>query len=332
MASKTELVAEWERALRIEGTAILKAADRLTHPSVRAIFTQAIALCSDAIDSGKKIAIFGVGKSGKIAQKIAATLTSTGSPAIALHPTEALHGDLGLIAKGDIALLLSHTGNTEETLRLVEPLRTLGARLIGMGGNPSSKLALACEIWLDASVEQEACPHNFAPTASTTLALAMGDALAVTLMKGRSQGMESLARFHPGGTLGKRATKKVSDLLHSGSALGTVSMDATLPEVVEIATRTKLGGVLVVDGPRLLGLITDGDLRRSLSHREKFFEMRARDVMTSHPITVDPGTLAIEALDRMRNRPSQISVLPVATGDPPLWKGIIRLHDLIQEL
>jgi arabinose-5-phosphate isomerase len=226
-------------------------------------------------------------------------------------------------------LALSYTGNTEELIRLLPAFKSRGVPVVGIGGNPHSKLAADCDAWLDAWVQAEACPHNLAPTTSTTLALALGDALAVALMQLRGFDQVSFAQNHPGGSLGKKLNLKVQDLMHQGEAVATVGPEATMEEVIVASTRKKQGAVLVIEGTQLLGIITDGDLRRSLQYREKFFEFKAKEVMTSNPVTALPEMLAQAALKLMEDRPSQIAVLPVvdATGN---WKGLLRLHDLVR--
>lgn len=320
------------RVLELEGRAILASAERLRNrPEAGAQLTQALSLLNRSLNQGGKIVVTGVGKSGKIAQKIAATFASTGSASIYLHPTEALHGDLGVVAPNDSILALSYTGNTDELLRLIPSLKRLQLSLIGMGGYPHSQLAQACDVWIDASVDQEACPHNLAPTSSTTLALALGDALAMSLMQLRGFDAQSFAKNHPGGALGRRLHLTVADVMHSGDAAACVPPHALMEEVVVVSTQKKLGAVLVVEGSKLMGLITDGDLRRALQHREKFFQLRASDVMTRNPVSVQPDLMAYDALQTMENRPSQISVLPVLSSDGN-WLGVVRLHDLIRSL
>ena len=326
---KIEVVPEIIRVLRLEGKAILDCAERMKEKGPAAQLQKAIACFKRSLDQGGKIVVTGVGKSGKVGQKIAATLCSTGSLAVYLHPTEGLHGDIGVVCSNDSVLALSNTGNTDELLRLFPSLKRLGVSVIGIGGNPSSKLAVECDVWIDAQVETEACPHNLAPTTSTTLAQALGDALAVTLMQVRGFDAQSFAQNHPGGSLGKRLSLRVADLMHQGERVPVLGQQASMEEVIILSTQKQLGGVLVVDGERLLGIITDGDIRRSLRHREKFFQLKAGEVMTPHPVTAQPQMMAQEALQLMEDRPSQISVLPVV-DEAGHWKGLIRLHDLVR--
>jgi arabinose-5-phosphate isomerase len=329
--AQTKVIDEIKRVLSLEAQSILACADRLRDPERARALEQAVLQLQKTLDQGKKIVLTGVGKSGKIAQKIAATLCSTGSLAVYLHPTEGLHGDLGLIQEGDSILALSYTGNSEEILRLVPSFKELKATLIGLGGNPLSTLARESHLWIDVGVEQEACPHNLAPTSSTTLALAMGDAIATTLMKLRGFQAKDFATNHPGGALGKRLHLTVQDVMHSGEKCGIVSLGATVDDVIVLATEKKLGGVIVAENQILKGLITDGDIRRALKHREKLFQMKASDIMTPKPTTASPEMMASEALSLMEKRESQISVLPVVDALGRV-KGLVRLHDLVQTL
>lgn len=292
-------------------------------------FEKAVKLLNEALDRGGKIVVTGVGKSGKIAQKIAATLSSTGSQSTFLHPTEGLHGDLGFIQSKDVILALSHTGNTEELLRILPAFKAMKTPILALTGNRKSLLAESADAVIFSHVEQEACPHNLAPTSSTTLALALGDALAISLMELRKFDAAAFAKNHPGGSLGRRLNLSVADVMHKGDAVGTANLDTLMDQIAILATQKRLGGVLVVDGKKLLGIVTDGDIRKALSHREKFFQMKAREIMTPSPITATPDMPARDALTLMENRPSPISILPVVNSGGE-WIGIIRLHDLIQ--
>lgn len=328
MSVNKAVIEEVRRVLQNEGQAILDCLKRLDGEREKAI-ERSLALMDAALAQGGKIVVTGVGKSGKIAQKIAATFCSTGSLAVYLHPTEGLHGDLGLISKKDVILALSYTGNTEELIRLMPSLMELKTPVIGIGGNPKSRLAEQCKEWIDASIAQEACPFNLAPTTSTTLALALGDALAIGLMHLRKFDARAFAAFHPGGSLGNRLNLRVADIMHCGDEVATLPETASMDEIVVATTRKRLGAVLIVSGQTLLGIVTDGDLRRALQQKERFFQLRAADVMTRTPVTVLEDELAKAALERMENRPYQISVLPVvdAAGN---WKGLVRIHDLIR--
>ncbi len=315
----------------MEGDAILKCVDRLDQPGMKKSIETTLQHFQTSLEQGGKIVVTGLGKSGKIAQKIVATMCSTGSLAVFLHPTEGLHGDVGLVSKKDVVLALSYTGNTDELVKLMPSLKNLGVKVVGVGGNAQSRIAELCDVWIDASVDQEACPHNLAPTTSTTLALAIGDALAIALMQIRGFDAEAFAVNHPGGALGRRLTLKVADLMHQGDAVPLAKADAPVEEVLMTLTKKRLGAVLVVDGKKLLGIITEGDIRRALQHREKFFSMKAKEVMTAKPVTVGSGEMAKAALDLMENRPHQIYILPVVSSAGE-WEGIIRLHDLVKSL
>lgn len=325
------LLNEVLRTLKLEADAIHSLASRLDakNSTESPQWLHALTLLNTSLEKGGKIVVTGIGKSGKIAQKIAATLSSTGSYSVYLHPTEGLHGDLGFLQNSDVILALSYTGNTEELLRILPAFKSRKIALISITGNPKSQLALASDAVIDAHVTQEACPHNLAPTTSTTLALAIGDALSVALMQLRGFQAAHFAQNHPGGSLGKKLNLTVEDVMHRGAAVALVTPDAPMDQVVVASTDKKLGGVLVCEGKLLRGIVTDGDIRRALAHREKFFQMKASEVMTKNPVTASPEMLAREALSLMENRPSQISVLPVVNPQGE-WLGVIRLHDLIQ--
>ncbi len=317
-------------ALEVETRALQGSAHRFrTEKESEQGLVMAVEALAASLDRGGKIVVTGVGKSGKIAQKIAATLASTGSVSIYLHPTEGLHGDLGVLLPQDVVLALSHTGNTDEILRLIPSFRERGVRVVGLGGNPQSRLAQLADAWIDARVDQEACPHNLAPTSSTTLALALGDALAVTLMKLRGFDPGAFARNHPGGSLGRRLQLRVRDVMQPREITPVVTPDASIERVLEEAGRHNFGAVLVVDEARLAGIITDGDLRRALRHRESFFDLLARDLMTRSPVTATEDMMAFDALEKMENRPSQIKELPVVDDEQQV-RGLVRLHDLIR--
>jgi arabinose-5-phosphate isomerase len=324
---------EFCQVLTDEATALQKAVERYqANPTLADAIEQSIQTILARTQAGGKVILLGIGKSGKVASKIAATLSSTGTPAVFVHPTEALHGDLGVVTPHDVVMAFSYTGNTEELLEILPFFEQKNIPIIGIGGNPKSKLAQRSRFFIDASVEKEACPHNLAPTTSTTLALAIGDAFSVSLLNARGFTPEDFARNHPGGSLGKRLHLTVKDLMHAyPDQCPVVAPSATMDEVLELSTRKKLGGVLVADAGKLLGIITDGDIRRALKHREKFFTLSAPEVMTQNPITVVENLLAYQALQIMENRESQISVLPVI-GEKLEIKGLLRIHDLFSNL
>ncbi len=323
---------EFYRVLELEAAAITSSLRRFqTDPALQASLESSLNLIHERSKKGGRVLVLGVGKSGKIGSKIAATLSSTGTPALFVHPTEALHGDLGVVSDSDVAIVISYTGNTEELLSLVPFFERRNVPLIGIIGNLSSKLAQKCTFSLDASVSEEACSHNLAPTTSTTVALAIGDAIAITLMKKKDFTAEDFAKNHPGGSLGKRLQLLVKDLMHDLEKSPVVAEQTPMNEILKLSTERKLGAVLVCDGPLLKGIITDGDIRRALAHQEKFFGFTARDIMTKSPITVNFELLAYNALRIMEDRESQISVLPV-TNDQGHALGLIRIHDLVQTL
>lgn len=311
--------------LRMEADAITRTAARLSREEVE----RAVGLL--AACRGKVVTV-GVGKSGHVAQKVAATLTSTGTPAVFLHPSDALHGGIGLVNAGDVLVVISNSGETAEVLELLPYMQHRRASVIAVVGNLNSTLARRADVVLDASVEQEACPLNLAPTTSTTVALAVGDALAMTLMRVKRLTPEDFAMNHPGGRLGKRLTLKVSDLMHGGGENPTVATGATLLEVVQAISRGGLGAVNVVDGEgKLAGVVTDGDVRRTLQKAglEDLDALKASDVMTREPVVAAPEMLAHAALQLMENRPSQIAVLPVVEAEGRCV-GLLRLHDIVR--
>jgi arabinose-5-phosphate isomerase len=324
-----ELVNHFLTVLDLESQAISQARLRFQEPEETNHILHAFRLLTESLDQGGKIVVTGLGKSGKVASKIAATLSSTGSPAIYLHPTEGLHGDLGILQSQDVVVALSHSGNTDEILALLPSLVKRSVKLIGIGGNRRSRLAQSADCWLNSSVEHEACPHDLAPTTSTTLALAIGDALAVGLMKARGFDVNAFAKNHPAGSLGRKLSMTVESLLHSVEPLAP---DSSVQSVISRATDSGLGAVLVGSSTTLLGLITDGDIRRALSREKEFFQLKARDMMTPQPITVPADELAHVALRLMEDRPRPLNVLPVIhpTDQRPI--GILRLHDLIKIL
>ena len=310
-----------QELLKLEALAIQHAADRLDESSV----SKAIELIT-ACES--KIVVIGVGKSGVIAQKIAQTLTSTGTVAVYVHPSDAQHGSLGVITNGDVVLALSNSGETDEIVALLPALADRGVSLISIIGNTNSTLARKSHVVLDASVDKEACPLNLAPTTSTTVALAIGDAIAMTIMESRGLTAEDFAANHPAGRLGKRLTMRVSDLMHESP---NVTPADNWIEVVKAISKFALGAVNVVNKGRLVGIVTDGDLRRTIESTaaDSLGSLTAEEMMTSNPIDVAPDTLAYDALQIMENRPSQISVLPVVDVDGKCI-GLLRLHDIVR--
>ena len=310
------------RLLKLEAGAILRASDRLDEASIeRAV--NLIANCES------KIIVIGTGKSGVIAQKIAQTLTSTGTVAIFVHPSDALHGGLGVITKGDVVIALSNSGETDEILVLIPALKGREVPIISIIGNPDSTLARQSDVVLDASVDREACPLDLAPTTSTTVALALGDGLAMTLMESRGLTAEDFAANHPAGRLGKRLTLKVEHLMHPSPNVGPA--DGWLL-VVKALSKYALGAGNVLDrDDKLIGIVTDGDLRRTIEHHgaSDLHALTAEQMMTKAPTTATPEMLAFDALQLMENRQSQISVLPVV-NEGGRCMGMLRLHDIVR--
>jgi arabinose-5-phosphate isomerase len=319
------------RCLQEEAAAIAAAALRLPSDQVEA----ALDLLEACACQRAKLVITGVGKSGIVARKIAATFSSIGLMAIYLNPVDALHGDLGVVAPDDLALLLSNSGETEELLQILPHLKRRGTARIALVGRVSSTLARGCDVVLDGSVDREVCPLNLAPTASTAVAMAIGDALAAVWMERRGISPEDFALNHPAGSLGKQLTLTAADLMVPVERLVPLPSSAPLPEVIAHLTADGVGACWVArpeDGQRIHGLITDGDLRRALqSHGpQEWSRLTAADLMTADPITVPATTLAIEAIERMeRNRRKAIGVLPVVDGEQRM-QGLLRLHDLVQ--
>ena len=290
-------------------------------PQLSDTFPRAISLLHEC--SGRVI-VTGMGKSGIIARKIAATMSSTGTAATFLHPAEALHGDLGIVQRGDVVVALSSSGETEELLRLLEAIRRIGARIISMTGRPESTLGHASDVTLSCHVAEEACPMNLAPTASTTATLALGDALAMALSKRKGFKPENFADLHPGGRLGRRLMR-VEALMHAGDNIPKVAPDAPMPDVIHEMSSKRLGMTCVIDAGRLVGIVTDGDLRRYMNREADLLSRRAADVMTRGPITIAPSSLAAEAIRIMEDR-KITSLVVVAEGGAVA--GVVHLHDL----
>jgi arabinose-5-phosphate isomerase len=291
-------------------------------PQLSESFVQAVDLLHDC--QGRVI-VSGMGKSGIISHKIAATLSSTGTSAFFLHPAEAIHGDLGAVRKEDVVLALSHSGETAELVRLVEAIRRIGAKLVVISGSHASTLAMAADVSLSCHVAEEACPLNLAPTASTTASLALGDALALALSRRKGFKEEDFANLHPGGRLGKKLMR-VESLMHAGDALPAVLPDTRMPDVIHEITDKRLGMTCVVDGQgHLLGLVTDGDLRRHLTAGSALLTQTAGDIMTPKPVTITRTVLAVEALRLMEER--KITSVIVVTSDGRA-EGVVHLHDL----
>jgi arabinose-5-phosphate isomerase len=310
-----------ENVVRIEADALRALADRIAGPMADT-FSRAVECL---MSCGGRVVVTGMGKSGLVARKIAATLSSTGTPALFLHPAEAVHGDLGMVVRGDVVLGLSQSGETEEILELLATIKRLEVKLIVMTGELRSTLAQAADVTLDVSVAKEACSLGLAPTASTTTMLALGDALALTVADKRGFKEEDFADLHPGGKLGKRLAK-VEKLMHSGDAIPRVSPAARMPDVIFEMSNKKLGMTTVVEGDKLVGILSDGDLRRLIERKGKdALDMSVAECMTRNPQTISPDEFATAALNVMEQR--KITSLAVVDSDRRLL-GVIHLHDL----
>ena len=320
----TTAVSNIYQLLQIEAAAINRTSEKLDRQQADRSL-QLLYSCTG------KVIMTGVGKSGIVAQKIAATLTSIGTLAIFLHPCDALHGDFGIVTPEDVTIMLSNSGETDELLTMIPHLKLRSVPIIGILGNTKSSIAQKIDAVLDASVDREACPLNLAPTTSTTVSLAVGDALAMALVQMKGLTPEAFAFNHPAGRLGKRLTLRVGDLMH-GENYPKLFPDDQWADVICALTQGGFGAVNVLDDDGLLlGIITDGDLRRWMvkSHAAHVYSLTAKDMMTKDPVTVTADTLAYDALQLMEKRDSQISILPVVDGDRKSI-GLIRLHDIVR--
>lgn len=316
------VIDEARRVIRVEANALSALADRIDDS-----FELAVDLI---LASSGRVIVSGMGKSGLVGQKIASTMASTGTPAFFLHPAEGIHGDLGMIMKGDVVIAISNSGETDEILKILPSIKRLGAHLVSMSGNPVSNLARSSDVFLDVSVSEEACPLGLAPTASTTATLAMGDALAVALLVKRGFRAEDFAIFHPGGSLGKKLILRVEDLMHSDEAIPLVHEDTLMKEALFVITAKGLGVTGVCDASgSLKGVITDGDLRRSLEKGFDILNQRASEIMKCNPLRIKRSELAAAALQIMEQR--AITSLFVFENDQISTPcGIIHLHDILK--
>ena len=309
-----------QEVIEIEGAAVLALCDRIDADFVRA--------CELMLDCDGRIVVTGMGKSGHIGGKLAATLASTGSPAFFVHPGEASHGDLGMITEKDVVLAISNSGETDELLTILPLIKRLHIPLISMTGNPQSRLAQQATVNLDIGVEKEACPLNLAPTSSTTVTLALGDALAVSLLKIRGFTADDFARSHPGGKLGKRLLLSVGDIMHTGDAIPIVSEDILLSDALMEISSKGLGMTTVVSGNgKLVGVYTDGDLRRTLDQQLDIHNTSISAVMTSPCQSIGADALAVDALNLMEDK--AINALPVVNDDNTVI-GALNMHDLLR--
>jgi arabinose-5-phosphate isomerase len=311
---------EGRRVLAIEARAVQNMIDRLDDR-----FAKAVDLL---FDCKGKVVVSGMGKSGLVGQKIAATMASTGTPAFFLHPAEGIHGDLGMLGRHDVLIAISNSGETQEILQLLPYVERMGIPAVAMTGRMNSTLAKNSDVALDVSVSEEACPMGLAPTASTTATMAMGDALALALLQKRGFKEEDFAQFHPGGTLGRRLLVRVKDLMHAGDEIPRVEESATGTTAILEMSVKKLGMTTVVDrAGALAGVITDGDIRRSLQRGEDFQKMSAGQLASRNPKTIGPDDLAAKGVEIMERY--SITTLVVAEGDRKIV-GVLHLHDLLR--
>jgi len=319
-ADQDPILTSARRALAAEAEAISAAAARLNGEVLRAVDL--------ILTSSGRLIVSGMGKSGLVGRKISATLSSTGTPSFFLHPAEALHGDLGMVTEKDVLLLLSNSGETDEVVRLIPFLRRIGARIISLVGNVASSMARMSDVILDASVAREACPMNLAPTSSTTVAMAMGDALAIALIEARGFREKDFAYLHPSGSLGRRFLT-VRDLMHTGERIPYASPELPLKEAILAMSRGGFGALVVADPEsRLLGVFTDGDLRRYFERSTGTLDVPLSEVMTKQPRRTSPDRLAMEALKAMEEK--SITSLPVVEAGEERVVGFLHLHDILR--
>lgn len=316
-----KIIQKAKEVIRIEAEAVANLCDRIDEN-----FAKAVKLIAE---SKGRIVLTGMGKSGLIARKIVATMNSTGTAAIYLHPTDALHGDLGMVRKEDVVILISKSGNTEEIANLIPLLKRMNVVLIAMVGNKNSKIGRQCNIVLDIGVKEEACPYDLAPTASSTATLAMGDALSIALLEYKGFTKEDFALLHPGGSLGKRLSLKISELMVTGPDVPVVNQCTSIKDTILEITSKRLGVTSVVDDNDILaGIITDGDLRRVLERTLDISNLMAQDIMTRNPKTIKQDFLASFALQYMENY-KITSLIVTDDGNKPI--GVIHLHDLVKQ-
>lgn len=318
MITKEKILETAKNTIIIESQAISKLADLLTNDFVESV---------QLIHKSKgRLVVTGIGKSAIIAQKIVATLNSTGTPSLFLHASEAVHGDLGMVQPDDVVICISKSGNSPEIKILVPILNRFGNTLIAMTGNLTSFLAKHSQFVLDTTVEKEACPNNLAPTNSTTAQLVMGDCIAVCLMELRNFKSEDFAKYHPGGALGKKLLLRVKDMLDE-SKKPTVSPESNVQTVIFEISEKRLGVTAVVENDKIIGIITDGDIRRMLSKTETITGITARDIMTKNPKMIQPNDMVVEALNIMED----FSITQLIVAEDNSYKGVIHLHDILKE-
>jgi len=315
-----QIIAKGMEVIRIEGEAILNLQHQLNGD-----FTKTVNLI---YNSEGRVVFTGVGKSGLIAIKIVATLNSTGTPSIFMHPTDALHGDLGMVRKGDTVIVISKSGNTEELINVIYLVKRLNIPVIGMLGMRNSNIGKECDLILDVTIKEEACPYDLAPTTSTTAALVMGDALSITLLEKRGFTQDDFAMLHPGGSLGKRLSLKISEIMYKGDDVPKVNEDTSLKETILVMTSKRLGMTCVIDEKnKLTGVVTDGDLRRLLEKSLDLSSIKASDMMIKNPKTISPQFLASFALQQMESF-NITSLIATDKNNSPV--GVVHLHELVK--
>jgi len=309
-----------KKVIELELAAVQELVERLDDS-----FVEAVRLI---FNSSGRVVFTGMGKSGLIARKIVATLNSTGTAAIYMHPTDALHGDLGMVRKGDIAIIISKSGSTDELKNLLSMFKRMDVKIIGLLGDPDSVLGNNCDIVLDTSVKEEACPHDLAPTSSTTTALVLGDALAVAILELRGFTAEDFAMLHPAGSLGKRLSLKITEIMYKDEDLPVVNQNRSIKDTILEMTAKRLGATCIVDDSnKLVGIVTDGDLRRQLEKSLNLKDLKAVDIMTKNPKTINAEFLASFALQKMENY-NITSLVAININDEPV--GLVHLHDLVK--
>lgn len=318
--TEANILEKGKEVIRVELDAVEKLLPRIDNS-----FVDAVKLI---YQSSGRVIVAGIGKSGLIARKIVATLNSTGTAAIYMHPTDALHGDLGMVRKGDIAIIISKSGATEELNNLLTMYKRMGVKIIGMLGITNSRAANQCDIILDTSVIAEACPHDLAPTSSTTVSLVLGDALAVAVLELRGFSANDFAMLHPGGSLGKRLSLRISEIMYKGEDLPITKEDSSIKDTILVMTEKRLGATCVTDAnEKLVGIVTDGDLRRQLEKSLDIKNLNAKNIMSENPKTIDPTLLASFALQQMEKF-NITSLVAVDKNNKPL--GLVHLHDLVK--
>lgn len=318
---KNNEIVEFAKSIyKIEIEELVKAKEKLSDNFVETV--------KKILECRGKVVITGIGKTGLVGRKICATLASTGTKSMFMNSTEGLHGDLGMVGKEDLVIAISNSGESDEIVSILPAIKNIGSYIIALTGNVNSRLAKASDLVVDVGIEVEGCPLNLAPMSSTTSVLVFGDALAATLMKLRNFQPENFAMYHPGGSLGRKLLTKVENLMHSGEKLAICNEETLMENLLIQMSSKRLGILCVMEEDKLVGIITEGDIRRALQKKEQFFNLKAKDIMTKQYVKIDKCAKATEALVIMENRENQISVLPVFDGEK--FVGVVRIHDLLK--